>query len=89
MIEFLNAWKEVIALVVFALMALNAEAKGAIAVTNEIMQKSNMTDEAALELAAMLMGRIKLLGLIPLSIRKWIIQTTFNAIKQLASKKAQ
>lgn len=86
---FLNSWKEVIAIVLFVIMAVNAQAKAAIAATSEIMQKSkDLTDETALELAATLLGKIAWLGWMPIAVRKFIVQTVFNAIKKLANKNA-
>ena len=87
-VNFLVNWKEVIALVLFVLITVNAQAKAAIAATSEIMQKSNMDNEAALELAATLLGRIAILAWMPIGIRKWICQVVFDGIKKLANKNA-
>lgn len=85
-ITFLNNWKEAIALALFMVMAVNSQAKAAVAATNEIMQKSQMTDEAALELAATLLGRVSFLSWMPIGIRKWICQIVFDSIKKVAKK---
>lgn len=85
-IGFLNNWKEAIALALFVVMAVNAQAKAAVAATNEIMQKSQMDDEVALELAATLLGKIAWLAWMPIGIRKWICQVIFDGIKKVANK---
>lgn len=86
-IGFLNNWKEAIALALFVVMAVNAQAKAAVAATNEIMQKSTgMTDDTALELAATLLGKIAWLAWMPIGIRKWICQVIFDGIKKVANK---
>jgi hypothetical protein len=88
-INFLGNSKEVIALVLFVFMAINSQAKAAVAATSEIMQKSkSMTDEAALELAATLLGKLAWLSWMPIGIRKWIVQMIFDGIKKVATKNA-
>jgi len=87
-IDFMIAWKEVIALVLFVIMFVNAEAKAAVATVNEIMQKSQMSDELALELGAKLLGKIAFLKWMPMGIRKFLVQMAFNSIKKLANKSA-
>lgn len=86
-VNFLTQWKEVIALVLFVVLGINAQAKAAVAATNEIMQKSTgMTDDTALELAATLLGKVAWLAWMPIGIRKWIVQMVFDGIKKVANK---
>jgi hypothetical protein len=83
-VSFLTDNQTAIAWGLFAVSSLSSSARGAIAATSEIMQKSVMTDEQALQKASDFMG--SKLPIVPEIVRKWIIQILFSSLKKVVGK---
>ncbi len=77
----------VILALLVAVFGLESKARDAIAAVNEMKVKISMTPEEALNAAADWMGNTKWTGWIPLGVRRWIVQTIFNSMKELVKKK--